>query len=84
MSMKTFYVVQPFYYGRKGFGTGQAYEAPSVNAATRRAESSVNIRFCGAVAFSREVDIESGEFGETIVLGKYGRLPEDIEEMMSE
>ena len=74
----TYYVVVPF--GRDEEGNLvplEAMEAPSRDAARRRAEAIAGTH-AGAVAFSRTGDPDSGEFGDAVILRTFGEADKNM------
>ncbi|HEX4768744.1 MAG TPA: hypothetical protein VH414_20955 [Lichenihabitans sp.] len=70
----TYHVVVPF--GRDDDGnliTLEATEAPSADAAKRRARAAAE-EHAGAIAFSRTGDLVAGDFGEAEILAVYGMV----------
>ncbi len=80
MATKTFYVVQPYVLGKRGaLLAGPAVEARSAEDAQRRAERMAASK-AGAIAFSREVDVESGDGEPPALIASYGRVPDGVME----
>lgn len=80
MTDVTYFVALPFLYDDTGVHvTGEPTECPNPVAAIRHAEAlSRAPGHIGAVAFSRSGDPELGEFGDAIVLRKFGDVPDDL------
>jgi hypothetical protein len=80
MPNMTYYVAMPFSRTDDGdLAPGEAVECPSHSAATRRAEVLARDPLnAGAVAFSRTGDPMIGEFGDAVVLKRYGEVPDDF------
>lgn len=78
MAVATWFVVQPFEWSKKGrMIQCDAREWQSAEAACREALR-LAARGGGAVAVARTGDPETGEFTESVVLGVYGSLPDEI------
>ncbi|MDR6953821.1 hypothetical protein J2X65_003184 [Ancylobacter sp. 3268] len=78
MSKKTFYVVQPFETGKRGaIKAGIPMEVRSAEDAERVARRLSLVKL-GAVAFSREVDHESDDADEPILIASFGKVPEGM------
>ncbi len=70
----TYHVVVPF--GRDEGGNLaplEAVEAPSADAARRRAQAAAE-KHRGAIAFSRTSNLIAGDFGEAVILAVYGEV----------
>jgi hypothetical protein len=80
MADVTYYVALPFVRDDAGSPVaGAAEECQSSSGALRRAESlSRAVGSVGAVAFSRTGDPMIGEFGDALVLRKFGDVPDDL------
>ena len=80
MADVTYYVALPFQQDETGEPVaGAAEELQSPNAAIRRADTlSRSPGVVGAVAFSRSGDPAIGEFGDAVVLRKFGDVPDDL------
>ena len=80
MSDVTYYVAMSFAQDDGGMPVpGAAEECQSPTSALRRAESlSRQPGNIGAVAFSRSGDPMIGEFGDALLLRKFGQVPEDL------
>lgn len=73
--METIHVVQPFDQGNKGLVPGQVSQYKSADEAARRAERLAD-KHAGIIAYSMDVDEESGEYSKPRVLFKCGDVPE--------
>ena len=60
---------------------GRPIEAPDSQTAVRRAERLASRR-AGAVAFARTGDTVFGEWDEAVVLGRFGRVPDEVVEQL--
>lgn len=79
MAEVTYYVALPFVATDDGIAAGEATECFSANAAVMRAEAlSRKSGILGAVAFSRSGDPATGDFGDAIVIRKFGEVPDDL------
>lgn len=75
----TYYVALPFVLADDGVAAGEAVECLSANAAIMRAEALSRKPGCaGAVAFSRTGDPSTGEFGDAMLIRKFGDVPDDL------
>lgn len=76
MAMQTYYVVQPYLETSRGNLVAlPAIQARDAEHAKRLVPRQVGI--AGAVAFSQRVDQEAGDYEETVVLLRWGRVPDD-------
>ncbi|MCK1733939.1 hypothetical protein IVA79_08215 [Bradyrhizobium sp. 138] len=74
-----YYVALPFVLADDGVAAGEAVECLSANAAIMRAEALSRKPGCaGAVAFSRTGDPSTGEFGDAMLIRKFGDVPDDL------
>ncbi len=74
MSFVTYHVVVPFDWDGEGvLVPGEAKEAPSADAARRRAQALVG-NHAGAVAFSRTGDPGTGEFQDAELIAEFGAV----------
>ncbi len=73
--METIHVVQPFDLGNKGLAPGQVSQYKSADEAARRAERMAD-KHAGIIAYSMDVDEESGEYSKPRVLFKSGDVPD--------
>lgn len=80
MADVTYYVAMPFLQDDSGSPVaGGAEECQSSSSALRRAEAlSLAPGSIGAVAFSRTGDPMTGEFGDALLIKKFGDVPNDI------
>lgn len=78
----TYFVALPFIETEDGMlAAGQAQECPNEGSAIRRAESlAARPEHVGALAFKRSGDPGQGQFGDATVLGKFGIVPDHLEE----
>lgn len=78
MSKKTFFVVQPFekHKGKK-LKAGVPIEVRTAEEADRKAQR-LSLSKAGAVAFSMEVEPESGDAEAPVLIGSYGEVPEGV------
>ncbi len=76
----TYYVALPFLRDESGvLVAGAAEECQSPMTALRRAEMlSRGAGHIGAVAFSRTGDPMIGEFGDALLIRKFGNVPDDL------
>ncbi|GAB4073418.1 hypothetical protein GCM10028812_53760 [Ancylobacter sonchi] len=78
MSKKTFYVVQPFEVGRRGaIRVGTPIEARSAIDAERIARR-MSLSKVAVIAFSNEVDLDSGDSDLPIIIVSFGQVPEGV------
>jgi hypothetical protein len=74
----TYYVVVPFVADESGdLVPLEPIEAQSAGSAMRKA-AEVATGKGGAIAFSRTGDPATGDFGDAVVLGRYGDVPTDL------
>jgi hypothetical protein len=80
MADVTYYVAMPFLQDDSGSPVaGGAEECQSSSSALRRAEALSHAPgTIGAVAFSRTGDPMTGEFGDALLIKKFGDVPDDI------
>jgi hypothetical protein len=79
MTSMTYHVVLPFMFTEEGELVAEdGLEAPSSTAAVWRARA-LATRRAGAVAFSRTGDPDTGDYGDAIILARFGETPHDIE-----
>lgn len=77
----TYYVAIPFIPDAEGnLSPAEAVECPSATAAMRKAISLAE-RHGGAIAFQRTGEPDVGEFKDAVILGKYGKTPDDLSEL---
>jgi hypothetical protein len=75
----TYYVALPFVLADDGLAPGEAVECTSANAAVMRAEDLSRKPGCaGAMAFCRTGDPATREFGDAMLIRKYGHVPENL------
>ena len=80
MACITYHVVLAFVHSEEGdLVVGDAVEASSAAAAIGRACAIAGTK-AGAVAFSRTGDPELGEYGDAVILARFGETP-DIEQV---
>ncbi|MDF2809354.1 MAG: hypothetical protein K0S56_385 [Microvirga sp.] len=78
MTKKTFYVVQPFEAGKRGrIKAGIPMEVRSAEDAERVAKR-LSLVKAGAIAFSTEVEPESGDAEPPVLIASYGEVPEGM------
>ena len=76
MARITYYVALPFTPATDGTLTPeQAEELPNPDAARRRGAGMARAKG-GAVAFTRSGDPDIGEFGDAVILERFGDVPE--------
>ncbi|GAB4071787.1 hypothetical protein KHC28_00475 [Ancylobacter sonchi] len=76
MAKKTFYVVQPFEAGKRGaIKVGAQMEARSAHDAERIARRLSLVKL-GVIAFSVDVDPESGDADSPILIASFGQVPD--------
>lgn len=73
--METIHVVQPFDRVRNGLKPGQVLQFKTADEAARRAGLLVE-KHAGVVAYSMDIDEESGDYGTPRVLFQSGDVPE--------
>jgi hypothetical protein len=73
--METVHVVQPFDRVKNGLKPGQVLQFKSADEAARRAALMAG-KHAGVVAYSMDVDEESGHYGTPRVLFESGEVPE--------
>lgn len=79
--MSAFFVVQSFTKGtRGGFRPDIPVQAQNSNHARRMAERLASEKAL-VVAFMREGDAKTGEFGEAMLIAAHGDIPEEVREM---
>lgn len=78
MTKKTFYVVQPFEVVKgKKLKAGSPMEVRSAADADRVAKRMSMVK-SGAIAFSTEVEPESGDAEPPVLIASYGEVPEGV------
>ena len=74
----TYYVVVPFTADESGdLVPMEPIEAQSAGSAMRRA-ADIAASKGGAIAFSRTGKPATGDFGDAVILGRYGEVPTDL------
>ena len=73
--METVHVVQPFDRVKNGLKPGQVLQFKTADEAARRAALMAG-KHAGIVAYSMDVDEESGDYGTPRVLFQAGDVPE--------
>ena len=73
--METIHIVQPFDRVRNGLKPGQVAQFKTADEAARRAALMAG-KHAGVVAYSMDVDEESGDYGTPRVLFESGDVPE--------
>lgn len=73
--METIHVVQPFERVRNGLKPGHVLQFKTADEAARRAERLAD-KHAGIIAYSMDVDEDSGDYGTPRVLFKSGDVPE--------
>jgi hypothetical protein len=83
MACSTYHVALAFIRSEEGdLVVGDAAEASSATAAIGRACAIASTK-AGAVAFSRTGDPDLGEYGDAVILARFGETPPDIEPVAS-
>jgi hypothetical protein len=79
MTEVTYYLALPFVASDDGIAAGEPTECFNPTAVVMRAEAlSRKPGHVGAVAFSRTGDPATGEFGDAVVIKKFGDVPSDL------
>jgi hypothetical protein len=79
MTEVTYYVALPFVAADDGIAAGEPTECFNPTAVVMRAEAlSRKPGHVRAVAFSRTGDPATGNFGDAIVIKKFGTVPDDL------
>ncbi len=79
MTEVTYYVALPFVAADDGIAAGEPTECFNPTAAVMRAEALSRMPGrVGAVAFSRTGDPATGNFGDAVVIRKFGDVPIDL------
>lgn len=73
--METIHVVQPFDYGKNGLVAGAVLQFNSAAEAARRAERLAD-KHAGIIAYTMDVDEDTGDYSTPIVLFKSGEVPD--------
>jgi hypothetical protein len=82
MSQVTYYVALPFVNANDGLMPGEPVECFNPTAVVMRAEAlSRKEGHVGAVVFSRSGDPAIGDFGDAVVIRKFGTMPDDFSVM---
>ena len=77
----TDFVAIPFISDAEGNLTpGEAVECPGAAASTRKAMSMAE-KHGGGIAFQRSGEPDIGEFKDAMILGKFGKTPNDLSEL---
>ncbi|MCB4771448.1 hypothetical protein LGR54_22820 [Ancylobacter sp. Lp-2] len=80
MPKKTFYVVQPFEAGKRGaIKAGIPMEVRSAADAERVARRMSMVKL-GAIAFSTDVEPESGDADPPVLIATFGQVPDSVME----
>jgi hypothetical protein len=78
----TYYVALPFVDSEEGPLPAEAQECQSETMAKIRAEAmSRKPEYVGASAFKRTGAPNEGTFGDPTILGTFGRVPENLDEL---
>lgn len=78
MAKKTFYVVQPFFAGKRGaLKAGLPMEVRNAADAERIALRMSLVKL-GAIAFSTDVEPESGDAEPPVLIASFGQVPDGI------
>lgn len=82
MTKKTFYVVQPFEAGKRGaIKAGIPMEVRNAADAERIARRMSTAKL-GAIAFSTDVEPESGDADPPVLIASFGQIPDSVLEAM--
>lgn len=82
MPQITYYVAIPFIPDAEGnVSPGEGEEAPSAASAVRKAIALAD-KHGGAIAFQRIGEPDIGEFKDAVILGKFGKTPDDLSELL--
>ena len=73
--METIHVVQPFDRGKKGLVAAQVSQYKTADEAARRAGRLAD-KHVGIIAYSMDVDEDSGDYGTPRVLFQSGEVPD--------
>ena len=82
MATQTLFVVQAFEMRRKRIVPTTKEQVKGEAQALRQAERTAE-RKGGAIALQIAVDSETGEVEQTQIVGKYGELPDNLDELMA-
>ncbi|TCK28154.1 hypothetical protein EV667_2151 [Ancylobacter aquaticus] len=78
MTKKTFYVVQPFVAGKRGaIKAGIPMEVRNAADAERIAQRMSLVQI-GAIAFSADVEPESGDADPPVLIARFGQVPDGV------
>lgn len=78
MTKRTFYVVQPFEAGKRGrVKAGVPMEVRSAADAERVARRMSLVKL-GAIAFSTDVEPESGDADPPVLIASFGAVPDGV------
>ena len=83
MAEITYFVMVPFKDAGGELVAEPAVQCPSERTAIAQARSAVAKGAIGAIAFKRSGDPVLGEYGEAVLIGKEGNLPEGIEDSLA-
>jgi hypothetical protein len=79
MAMQTYFIVQPFMETKRGALVAlPPVAARDADHARRLMKSQTGV--AGAMALSRHADPETGDYDEPVVLGHWGKVPDDERE----
>jgi hypothetical protein len=79
MASITYHVVLPIVRTEEGELVAEdGVEAPSPSAAIWQARV-LAARKAGAIAFSRSGDPDTGDYGDAVVLARFGEMPSDVD-----
>ena len=79
MTEVTYFVALPFVAADDGIAAGEPTECFNPTAVVMRAEAlSRKPGHVGAVVFSRTGDPATGDFGDAVVIRKFGDVPSDL------
>ncbi len=73
--METIHVVQPFDHGKKGLVAGAVLQFKTADEATRKAGRLAD-KHAGILAYSMDVDEDTGDYSTPIILFKSGEVPD--------
>ena len=82
MATQTLFVVQTFEMRRKRIVPTTKEQVKDEMQALRQAERTAE-RKGGAIALQIAIDSETGEVEQTQIVGRYGELPDNLDELMS-
>lgn len=79
-STVTYFVALPFSLQREAIVAGQAVEGPSARFAIAKARALAdNPKHCGAVAFSRTGNPDTGDFEDAVIIARFGMIPDELQ-----